>query len=243
MRAAGRRRIKRGRAGEGAWPAPPPGRSAPRGPLPAAELTAPAHTAHSSPWPGGSVASTSGLFSGSSSESQSAVPEVGGSESRAAGSGGEVSARRARNRGLLGADRCSRARQQSTGKAPRPDSGVSAARVESRTGVCDGAQERTPARPRPPLPGVGVGLFTRSFRGAVKGTRLGGSLGGRGGASSGPRRSRHCPDPHSAQVGRRVPGAAVSAGQPPRPAFIPGPPNLLLISRGACYRGLEIKTR
>lgn len=91
---------------------------------------------------------------------------------------------------------------------------------------------------RSPGVGVGVGLFTRSFRGAVKGTRLGGSLGGRGGASSGPRRSRHRPDPHSAQVGRRVPGAAVLAGQPPGPAVTPSPPNLPFISRGACTRGL-----
>lgn len=139
---------------------------------------------------------------------------------RQQGSGGEVGARRARNGGLLGADRCLRDRRPWTGKLRVPDFRVSAARVESRTGVCDGARERTPERPRPPLPGGegGGGPFYPLFSRGGEGNEVGGlSWGKRRGVVrpaqvQAPSRSALCasgaPRPGRRGLGRSASGAS-----------------------------------
>lgn len=168
--AAGRRRIKRGGADEGAWPAPPPGGSAPRGPLPAAEHTAPAQTAHGSPRPRGSVASTSAGFSGSPAKNHSRLLR---------GSPRPAADRRAVHDPegwLLAADRSSRERRQwrppdeqkstsRTLESPRRLGRDSNRRPQRGTQPLrpGGARERTLARQRPLLPGGGGGTFYPLF--------------------------------------------------------------------------------
>lgn len=173
--AAGRRRIKRGGADEGAWPAPPPGRSGPRGPLPAAEHTAAAQTSHSSPRPRGSVASTSAGFPSGPSKNQNSLlrgsPSPSGAAARRLRDGPPIRALCADQRAGCSLPRAPRAKDGGggllTSKNPRPGrSSLCGAWDGARTDVCSWA----PSRSGPAGPG--------SARRRGRGRRSGG--GGRG---------------------------------------------------------------